>query len=309
MAEEIKCKQLKVVFSGSNSFGKKEIYHKFMVDNGMLVEIHQLEFRQITIVSNAEKNCRELYDIFSKVELLLFLFEGQFFEIKNISFEDSNDATLNDLFSFAYNCSNNRLSYYKSADFCKYSFYNFISFEKVITTELFYKWKELYEKLDISKQVYFYAVSDIDMPIDIKCAFLIELSESIVGIVKEYTQLYGSLNPGERGTSLKMCIEALIEQYGTYIFDTEKKGNYAEFLKTIVNSRVRIMHIKNNQNIKYLDGKESLLYAQKFALLYRRIIFEILGIDEELYKDNMIDAVERLNSWSDILNKFMLRIQ
>ena len=47
------------------------------------------------------------------------------------------------------------------------------------------------------------------MPIDIKCAFLIELAEPLVEIVKNHTNCFSSLNPGNRGTTLKICLEEL----------------------------------------------------------------------------------------------------
>ncbi len=66
--------------------------------------------------------------------------------------------------------------------------------------------------------MFLYSVSDSKMPIDAKCAFLFELAELLVEVVKVHTHLYSSLTPGERGTSLKMCVDALISKYGTLIF-------------------------------------------------------------------------------------------
>ena len=58
---------------------------------------------------------------------------------------------------------------------------------------------------------------------------------------------------------MRACVKALIEEYGKDIFEREMEANEKEFLSTVINSRVRIMHIKRNQKIKYFDGNESVL--------------------------------------------------
>lgn len=77
---------------------------------------------------------------------------------------------------------------------------------------------------------------------------LIELAEPLVEIVKKHTNFYASLTPGARGTSLKNCLDALITKYGVDIFERELSNDYEKFLSALVNSRVRIMHIKREQN-------------------------------------------------------------
>ena len=57
-----------------------------------------------------------------------------------------------------------------------------------------------------------------------------------------------------------MCLDALIIQYGQEIFSKEIETNYEGFLQVLVNSRVRIMHIKRNQKGIYFNGSEPALY-------------------------------------------------
>ena len=103
-------------------------------------------------------------------------------------------------------------------------------------------------------------------------------------------------------------VKALIEEYGKDIFEREMEANEKEFLSTVINSRVRIMHIKRNQKIKYFDGNESVLYILKLSLLYRRILLEILGVEKQVYVDKLRKCVSRLNRWNDTLDKFLLRL-
>ena len=137
--------------------------------------------------------------------------------------------------------------------------------------------------------------------------FLIHLAETLVEVLKVYTNSFQKLKPGN-GTSLRACVKALIKEYGEDIFEKEMEANEKEFLSTVINSRVRIMHIKRNQKIKYFNGNESVLYILKLSLLYRRILLDILGVDKQVYIDKLQKCVSRLNRWNDTLDKLLLRL-
>lgn len=134
---------------------------------------------------------------------------------------------------------------------------------------------------------------------------MIELAEPLIEIVKKHTNFFSSLTPGLHGTSLKNCLDTLIKKYGVDIFRKELSNNYEQFLSSMVNSRVRIIHIKREQKGLFFNGNESGLYTLKMSLLYRKIIFEVLNINELDYKDNLIKCVSRLDEWADILDKFI----
>ena len=95
--------------------------------------------------------------------------------------------------------------------------------------------------------MYLYSLSNGGIPMDSMCAFLIELAEPFIKIIKKHTNLYTSLVPGTRRTTLKNCLDVLIKKFSVYIFENELSNNYENFLSVLVNSRVRIMHIKNEQ--------------------------------------------------------------
>lgn len=282
---------------------------EIQLDENISVIIEQLGIRIITIISEKGESFRDLYGIFTKLERLLMIFDGRFITLKELVFEDLNEETTEHLKSYASDIMKTRLSYYNSADFCNYTLDKLLDYEMIITPELFNKWQELLDELDIVHQMFLYATSDSKMPIDVKCAFLIELSEPLVEVVKANTHFYSSLKPGEKGTSLKMCVDALISKYGEDIFTEEIANNYDKFLQTLVNSRVRIMHIKRQQKGLYFNGSESILYAQKMVVLYRRILFEIMGIDKELYKEKMTSLIKSLDSWNDVQAKFLVRLK
>ena len=272
------------------------------------IQIEQLGVRKIAVTANKDVTVSELQLLFSRIERLLMLFDGVFIPLSEIQLSDSDTDSDNVLNSYKEHLLNGRLGYYSSADFCNYSVDKLLEFEMVLTEEFFYKWEHLLEELDVVHQMYLYSLSDSGITVDVKCAFLIELAEPLVEIVKAHTSLFTSVIPGAQGTSLKICLDVLITTYGTDIFKRELSHNYENFLKALVNSRVRIMHIKREQRGVYFNGSESILYILKMSLLYRRILFEILNIEEEKYKDNLLKCVSRLDNWNGVLERFLIKI-
>lgn len=276
-------------------------------DNKFFIKIEQCGYRKISIKASEETSVFELYGVFTKIERLLMIFDGQFLNLENLEFTDSSDTEKSMLKSVGNNLMHQRLSYFKSSDLVSYKVDKLLEFEEVLNSDLYDKWEQLLEELDIAHQMYLYAMGDTKITVDVKCAFLIELSETLVEVLKAYTNSFQKLKPGN-GTSLKACVKALIEEYGKDIFEREMEANEKEFLSTVINSRVRIMHIKRNQKIKYFDGNESVLYILKLSLLYRRILLEILGVEKQVYVDKLRKCVSRLNRWNDTLDKFFLRL-
>lgn len=276
-------------------------------DNKFFIKIEQCGYRKISIKALEETSVFELYGVFTKIERLLMIFDGQFLNLENLEFTDSSDTEKSMLKSVGNNLMHQRLSYFKSSDLVSYKVDKLLEFEEVLNSDLYDKWEHLLEELDIAHQMYLYAMGDTKITVDVKCAFLIELSETLVEVLKAYTNSFQKLKPGN-GTSLRACVKALIEEYGKDIFEREMEANEKEFLSTVINSRVRIMHIKRNQKIKYFDGNEFVLYILKLSLLYRRILLEILGVEKQVYVDKLRKCVSRLNRWNDTLDKFLLRL-
>ena len=276
-------------------------------DNKFFIKIEQCGYRKISIKALEETSVFELYGVFTKIERLLMIFDGQFLNLENLEFTDSSDTEKSMLKSVGNNLMHQRLSYFKSSDLVSYKVDKLLEFEEVLNSDLYDKWEHLLEELDIAHQMYLYAMGDTKITVDVKCAFLIELSETLVEVLKAYTNSFQKLKPGN-GTSLRACVKALIEEYGKDIFEREMEANEKEFLSTVINSRVRIMHIKRNQKIKYFNGNESVLYILKLSLLYRRILLNILGVEEQMYVDKLQKCVSRLNRWNDTLDKLLLRL-
>lgn len=265
---------------------------EFKLDNGIVVSISQEYNREIELTSNVPMTGEDLISAFQNIEKLLMLFDGRFYTIKKVTISNDNEEPTDA--SNEYN--NVRLNCFYSKDLYQYSWLKIISFQDVLTNELYKKWLSLMDDLDIAFQMFLYAVSDNKMTVDLNFAFLIELAEPFVELLKEKTYYCQSLTPGERGTTLKMCIDNLIVIYGTDIFAKELEDSYTSFLERVVKSRVRIMHIKKNQK-NFFDGNECLKYSLKFSLLYRSILLSVLGIPYQAYKGNIQMATKNIDDW------------
>lgn len=310
MEQVAKCKSLVAIFRDDKKMldGPHAVGFDIEKDKAFHIDVEQCGIRKISLTSDVDVSVFDLYALFSRIERLLMLFDGAFISLSEIQLSKSDTVDEKILHSCEEHFMKRRLSYFMSADFCNYSIEKMLGFDSIITADLYCKWENLLDELDVVHQMYLYSLSNSGMTVDIKCAFLIELAEPLVEIVKKHTNFYASLTPGARGTSLKNCLDALITKYGVDIFERELSNDYEKFLSALVNSRVRIMHIKREQKGVYFNGAESVLYALKMSLLYRRIMFEVLGIDEVNYRDNLKKCVSRLDKWNDTLDNFLIKL-
>ncbi len=310
MEQIIKCKSLTAIFKNDKFILDGPYIAEFDTrgDKRLHIKVEQCGIRKVMITSDEDVSVFDFRAVFSRVERLLMLLDGTFISLSEIRLSESDTVEENVLNSCKEHFTRDRLSYFSSANFCSYSEDKLLRFDSILTTELFCKWEQLLDELDMVHQMYLYSLSDSGITVDVKCAFLIELAEPLIEIVKKYTNFFTSLTPGARGTSLKNCLDALITKYGVDIFGSELSNNYEQFLSAMVNSRVRIMHIKREQKGVYFNGNESVLYILKMSLLYRRIVFEVLNIDEMNYGDNLMKCVSRLDKWNDVLDKFILKL-
>lgn len=310
MERLVKCKSLTAIFKDDKLMldGPHTIEFDVGEDKHFHIRVEQCGIRKIIITSDEDVLVFELNALFSRIERLLMMLDGTFISLSEMQFSESDTVEESMLRSCKENLLRKRLSYFTSANFCNYSHDKLMEYDTIVTAELFCKWEQLLDELDVVHQMYLYSLSDSRITVDVKCAFLIELAEPLIEIVKKHTNFFVSLTPGSRGTSLKNCLDALITKYGVDIFKSELSNNYEQFLATMVNSRVRIMHIKREQKGLYFNGNESVLYASKMSLLYRRIIFEVLNIDEMHYKDKLIKCVSSWDQWNDTLRHFLIKL-
>ena len=159
-------------------------------DNKFFIKVEQCGYRKISIKASEDTSVFELYGVFTKIERLLMIFDGQFLNLENLEFTDSSDTEKSMLKSVGNNLMHQRLTYFKSADLVSYKVDKLLEFDEVLNTDLYDKWEQLLEELDIAHQMYLYAMGDTKITVDVKCAFLIELAETLVEVLKVYVLNY-----------------------------------------------------------------------------------------------------------------------
>lgn len=289
---QLKATKLCAVQVQKNCFLGGLIKSEFKLDDDIIVSISQFGKREIVLSSIHPKVFDELILCFQDIEKLLMLFDGKFYTIEKLTIINDKGELIDVLDEYNKSC----LGYFSSKDIYKYSWLSLISFQDILTKDLFKDWINLLEDLDIVFQVFLYASCDNKMPIDLNLAFLIELAEPFAELIKERTYYCQTLAPGERGTTLKRCIDELIIIYGEDIFASELNDGYALFLEKAVKSRIRIMHIKKSQESLF-DEKEFIKYTLKFSVLYRKILLSLLGISNELYDEKIKIALKNINAY------------
>ena len=253
------------------------------------VNIKQALNREISVSADQYVDASTLFSIQSSVEKLLMLFEGRFIPLKKFSLSDSESSDDITLKSLAEEMASDRLIYYDSADFCKHAWMKLLDFDEALSMCKFRKWERLLGQMDIAYQIYLYALSRGLSTSDLKLAFLAELAEPFAEIIKIRTAKFNALKPGN-GSSLPDCIEEVIKEYGQDVFQKELSNGIREFAKLMKDNRVRIMHIKYKQTTGKLPPEDNIRYVMKFALLYRRILLELMGINYSIYRSKLLEA-------------------
>lgn len=274
------------------------------IANGIKIDIVQIGVRTIELSYDQTGDFDRLYSTFCQLEKLFVLFEGEFLAFKNIIAFDGNDKEIKKSQLYE-DIKSSRLNYCSTIAACRGNDTDFLDVFKYTNADIFGKWCNLVDELNIIHQVFLYNTSSIGLPVDAKVASVIEVFEPLVELIAEYTNQFSTLKPGERGTTLKMCLDAIISMYGKDIFDTECSINVGKFLQILVNSRIKVMHIKRNFNQVCLSGEESVLYIVKLSFLYRKILCCLLGIEYRDYSDKLVKSVKRWETWENVFSKFI----
>lgn len=307
MSEEILCKKLVATYKENNGIlgGPHEV--EFISASGYLIKIEQCVYRKITVSTKEDTPADNLYRELTVIVRLLMILDGKFYDLEEFEFYDS-ERQGQRLDGYSSNLRKARQSVYQSDELCS-SNDRLIQFDDIITPKLFEEWRVLLTDLDIIHPIYLHSLSATKIPVEIKASFLIEMAESYVELVKTRTNMFSTLNPGQNGTPLKKCLEALIDEYGKDIFAREINTNKDKFSEMLKDSRVRIMHIKRNQTRDHLNPSETRLYIMKLSLMYRSIILQLLGVDEALFHNNLVRIADSFNCWNGTLVAFLNKIK
>lgn len=294
--QQFRLEKFEVIQRSEGTMGKNGPVELQFCENEATINIHieQDFLRTITLTSDASVPFSRFMHCFQVVEQMLMIFEGRFYHIEKINCDGCSNEYDSKTISQEY--LDRRLPFYKSSNICKFYGMELLDFYKFISTDSLQKWALLLDELDILHPVILYCLAETGIPVDTKCAHLIESFEPMVELISKHDSWFPSLKPGDKGTTLKMCIDAIISRYGKDLFGQEYSQDKEKFLQMLVDNRNRIMHIKSKQNKKYFYGLHCSLCIAKISLLYRHIILSFLGVDYLCYEENLKCAIGKFIS-------------
>lgn len=274
--------------------GPKELTFSMRYGNAdYALSIEQAVQRTITIASEGITAYSDLLKVYYSLETLLMLFDGQFYPVVS-AFEDDTEIT--------QSWQKRALPSYSSADFMRGSGNVLAGFETVVNAERLLKWIALREELDIIHKMVLYCFSSVQMPKDVQCAFVIEAFKGMSTLIEKERASVTFQKDRYGHAYLKPALIYFLKEYGQFIFAEETNRNLDEFAKILANSRNRIAHIKSEQDETYLTDGEYVFYLMKLSLLYRIVIFDLLGIGAEIYEDRLLKRVQSINEHDSIAN-------
>lgn len=263
------------------------------------ININQCDGQRTTIVSSESGTYVDTLDIYYSLESLLMLFDGQFYPVVSALDGDT---------EITQSWKQRALPSYISADFMIGSGNSLINFEAVLNAELFQKWHTLKEELDLIHKMVLYCLSNVQMPKDMQCAFMVEAFEGLAYLVTQRKPEIIFPKANSSDSQLRLNLLTFINQFGSAIFEKETQRDIDKLTQIFVDSRNRIAHIKSKQTRVYLDGGESVIYLMKLSLLYRVVLFSLLGIAESCYQDKLGSYVQSINEHK-VTRKFLEKLE
>ena len=276
--------------------------------NDLIISISQNGVRTIEVSTAVPMSAQHLWSVLYDTLRLSMLFEGEFLKLELAEFCINGKKTdwSDDLFR---ELKLRMLSIYSSADFvvgCS----EFISSLGHFTDELLNKWLQIEDELQLIHPMALYGMCDVKIPVELKTVFLIEAFEPLFELIQQYRpeikKAPALVKPGhEKDSNLRRILESTIQVYGTDLFVKEIEKDIYLFTQVLTNSRNRIFHIKTNNKKLVLGATESILYAAKLSMLYRRILLDLLGVSYDYYSERLKENVCRWNTWNGVLGFFL----
>lgn len=228
------------------------------------------------------------------------LFDGHFYPVVSV-FDGDTEIT--------QSWNRRALPSYTSADFMLGAGNHLVDFETILDGELFQTWCGLKEELDLIHNMVLYCLSSVQMPKDMQCAFMTEAFEGLAELVtQKKPEIVFVRRANKSESQLQLNLLTFISRFGPVIFEKEIARDVDKLTRILVDSRNKIGHIKSRQNRVYLNGGESVIYLMKLSLLYRVVLFDLLGLADDIYKDRLALRVESIDN-HDVMENFLKKLR
>lgn len=256
-------------------FGEKTIHiHRTIIMQKWLIEF----------IVDEKILFKDLYDCLCTFLRFEYLIEGRFIKSQLVKADDEDISVI---------VFNHDLKYFNPNN------YRHVFELQLLSTEygsFFEKWIILEKDIGIINQMILYADNSRDIPADVRFALTVEAFEGFAKFlelkgyitVEEATNNFNVSCPScgmkfkheiNTGKSFANCLKAIFDTFGKPVFITEY-GSKDKLISRTIKTRNKMLHVNNGID-KVLEGRYAGFYTIKYAMLYRYIIWIILGIDKE----------------------------
>lgn len=254
--------------------------------------------KKVEIISESLSTINAMLSIIHDILRFENMFEGLFFPLVSFTADDK-DCT--------EEVRKKQLDYYKSQK--RYAYIPIVM-DNQKYRKLYRNWLKEENKNKIIHPVFLYSVYLEGMPVDIRMALLLETFEpiaeelhnrGITTLVKPPTKTFTnrckncnrlvSRTVPNKELEFKDKLQPLIKKYGKIIFKGDAK---TKLIAKSVKVRNKVDHVNANME-NAMNGKQCGFYIYKFSLMYRYIMLQEIGVEDEDINVYLSEWVENFN--------------
>ena len=250
------CKRLETILYPNGLLEMPGFIFNFSYDS-YSINIEMCGVERIVIESDTEVDANSLWRVFQLIHLAQAFGAGYFYRVEKLSLLNSINASIYELETYAKYCINEMVTFYKPAgDFRNgnLKIFDTQEFGELFSDDVFNKFDAIYNDLLILIHGFWLQSADTNMPVDIRCAGIIQCYEHFGRYVAKKTDKVEELKElkTEKGSDLSNHIKFLLKNYPLpALFDNAKDTfSMDSFTKKASNSRGRIMHFDIDMKIE-----------------------------------------------------------
>ena len=241
------------------------------------ISLEDAVYRKIVIKTLQETDRKNLLNTFLLINRLCMIFDGCFYDIDSVVFDDDDLVNIDDF------CV---LDYYKMhSDFYGGNL-QLVNSGEALTTELLKNLTLIDEELLYPNNAFMYMTHIGGLPLDMRTAFLVECYEPLAHYVSfKRNEVVPQVSSNRSEPTLYDCLSYIINLYGGSIFNSEVMDGKLEYrINQMKNNRHQLMHLrKDMKNKPLLNKNERITYSRKLHILYRHTLLHLMGFDVNIY--------------------------
>ena len=259
--------------------------------NSYNIEVNFCGIETITITSNNDIKAELLWSTFLNIHMLQAFGIGYFYKIDGIAFSDSETESSENLEKYANNILSNLVGFFNSSEDFRdknLSLFESNTINELLNETIITEFTQIYQDLKIIFNGFWYQSADTKIPVDIRCANIIQCFEHFGRyIAKKYGEMVQS--------GLSDNIKHILKKYPlSYLLNNSlDEAIIDSFTLKTSNTRNRIMHydicIKND----FFSEIECAGYSRVLHIYFRYVVLKLLKMEGGSLASEANDQIEK----------------